>query len=738
MANTMDEALDYQEELIEDIKHTLRLKKSGYSDNPDDPNYRKPYLDDYGNILETPNDLGSVLSVLDFIIEYARSRENDELNTLATDLVEQWYKVFEITDTDKMKLPYNRKDYSTILEYLKLQAKQLSNGEWDDFTDSDIGTVLLKLMSFLADMENYNVDKSIAELYLSTCTERSSALLLCKLIGYKPRHYMSAITTINLGPVEETNNVGEIAPAFIEDGTKFPAGSTFTTSSGLTFTTLRDYELVEGYCTLQAYEGSLQTHSFALSDVSELGRITLPDYEIAFNTVKLFINNEEYTQVEDVVINTGDLEFSVHCNEEREIYIQLPSFWSDILTTASTIKVTYLLSNGKEGRIGQGKIVAFNSACTASNKIEIISNNNSIEGYDPETIAEIKVHAPLFAKTMNTIVTLKDFEDVGSLVDGISGVRALDYNDPSSGLVQPTAGPGGYVNDAYKVNVYVLPDCNPWDENEPDNNYYRNTIIKRRQDWEWDDLQYVAEAVEYIAQSHVVNNTIVLEGFGASYTDIDDIVLGVDTGKSATSFLAYYVDDADSLNSIVGVAYTIDISGEDIIITLNDRWQENMPTTTSKFDVFFKQEQILTEAGRNLKDTITKRRLHSLWVTYYDVDIIQPEINVEVYMDSRNTEFESIAAKVKDLILKNYSREYLHVGDPIFASVIGSDILDNFDFIRYVEVGLPAFTDDLIEALPNEFIDIIPPKVTVSALDYKNKTAEAANGTYYISYSQTN
>ena len=45
----------------------------------------------------------------------------------------------------------------------------------------------------------------------------------------------------------------------------------------------------------------------------------------------------------------------------------------------------------------------------------IIGNTASIEGYYPETIDEIKVSAPIKARTMDTIVTIKDFEELGRI-----------------------------------------------------------------------------------------------------------------------------------------------------------------------------------------------------------------------------------------------------------------------------------------------------------------------------------
>ena len=670
--------------------------------------------DNYVDI--TPQDLGSVISVLQYISNRGVDLADPEMSKLANELLTQYQSVFEIQAKDKLKLPYNRKDYSTILEYLKLQAEQLSEGRWNDFSDSDLGTVLLKLMSYLGDIENYNIDKSIAELYLSTCTERASALLLCKLIGYEPRHYMSAETDVWLGAIKDQDGKEKEIP----NGTIFPRGSVFTTNNINTkYTTLKDAVFTDNLCKVTAYEGILKEISYTLSDVDDLGRIILPDYNIAFNTAQLFINGEEYKRVENVTINTGELAFSVHCSEDRYIYLQLPAFWPDVLIASSNIVVSYCLSTGIEGRLGKDRLTELTTSSSEKTKITILSNTQSIEGYNPETINEIKIHAPIRARTMDTIVTLKDFEEVGSFIDGVADIKALDYNDPTSGLIQPTPGPGGYVNDAYKVNIYVLPDTVPYDEENPENNKYRNTIIKAREDWEWSDMGKVAKDVTYFAKASISGNQITIPGEATTYDKVDDIILGVDTLHEVTSYLPKYVSTIPGKTD--DFEYTINLSNDNIIITMCTNWKDFMTGELDKLAVFFKQEQILTKAGQELREYIDERRLHSLVVTYYDVSIINPEIYIEIYMDSRNIEFESIATKVKDFVLDKYSRKYLKCGDAIFASVIGADILDNFENIKYVEVGLPTFTDDLVETNPKQFLDIIPPKITTKAIDYRSK-----------------
>ena len=186
-----------------------------------------------------------------------------------------------------VKLPYDRKDYYSILEYLKLQAQSLSKGRWTDFNDSDIGTVLLKLMSMLADMNNYQTDKGISELYLPTVLDRGDALSLCKLIGYEPRHYLSARAIILITEREKGS---------VPDGTKVSKFTEFSDQSEeIIYTALEDFYFQGGKCIVEAYQGTPKTLNYTISDVSTTGKISLPDYNIATNTVQLSISGQAYT-----------------------------------------------------------------------------------------------------------------------------------------------------------------------------------------------------------------------------------------------------------------------------------------------------------------------------------------------------------------------------------------------------------------------------------------------------------
>lgn len=658
----------------------------------------------------TPQDLNNSLSVLEFLSNYAETTGNTEMKTEVDKLISDYNQVIAEPDlSDMTLLPYNRKDAYSILEYLKLQAEQLSEGRWTDFSDSDIGTVFLKMMSYLADMNNFQVDKVASELYLSTCTERASAIALCSLIGYEPRHYQSASSTITL-----TNAVGRDIP----NGTVIPAYSVFTNSlSTVKYCNLEQQTFYNNQATFDVYEGTPTSYTYTINNISTLGRIILNDYNVATNTISVTINGIKYQQVDDVRFISGELGYSVHISEDRYLYIQLPSYWPDVISQSSVIEISYLLSNGASGRIGSNVLTRVEQMLSDQrNNVIIAGNTASLGGYNPETVDEMKISVPRQARTMNTIVTINDFEEVSLNVLGIADVSALDYNDPSSGLVQP--------DDYYKVYMYVLPDADTYDATDTELIKYRNTIIKEREDWTLEDMNNVAEGLDTYSKASITGTIITLSNAGKIYT-VEDIVPAVDTGVEDTSYLIEQVSSVSGISD--RLVYSAKKSSNDIIVTLNNNWR-NFVEDGQKINIYYKREQVLTERGQALREYVDERRLTSLNVTYHDLDIVQPTIEVDVYMDKDDIRFNTTASQIKDFIVDKYSRKNLKIGEPIFASVIGADILTNFDYIRYCEVRDP---EEKIEVLPRGFIDVVPnvmqdgelvDKVIITMHDYKNRT----------------
>lgn len=473
---------------------------------------------------------------------------------------------------------YTRRDIDSILEYLKDQARELSDGRWTDFSSGDIGSVLLGLMAYLADANNFQIDKAASELFVDTAVERSSLMALLRLVGYTPRHYQSAYTIISFTS-KDNENLDSLIPKY----------SSFTNAEGtVTYTTLDDCQVSQGVGYVAAFEGSRVQVTLTYNQITSDGRVYLPDYKLGTNTIQVLIpsiSNSFIPQVEDVRFTDGEFVFSVHCDDFAKMYIQLPSMWHDLLTESSTIVVSYLLTQGEAGRIGANIITKPTSNTSLTHNYAITNPYPSVGGYFPESADELRINGPRQARTMLTIVTKKDIEDLIQNMPEIASIKAGDYNDDWTGYVQP--------DDAYKCKVLAVPTS-------------------------------------------------------VTYTSLFD-----DHGEP-------------------------------------------------------------TAALQSVMDFIDERRLASLMFTYEDPIRIVPDIELNIYTNQDDIRTATIATNVETFMKNIYNRASLGIGQSLFGSVIGKDLLNAFDEITYVEVQAPEHN---IPCAGNEYIDMYYAKFRIYVND---------------------
>lgn len=473
---------------------------------------------------------------------------------------------------------YDRRDVDSILEYLKAKAMEISEGRWTDFSNGDIGTILLRLIAYMADMNNYQIDKALAEMYIDTVTERESAVSITKLIGYEPRGYKSARTDLSI----------KLKPGYsVEDGTKLPKYTRFTDSSNnISFYNIIEYAWLNNEINCKVFEGMYSVENMTMDDVDSNARIYLSTSQVDPETLMLTISGETLVQVENVLTDTSnDLKYSVHTDSSSMMYIQLPPFWKDLISVSSSIQIEYLVSSGTKGNAGAHTITRSASSLNVGvdNQNIVIDNaTTTVDAFDPETIEEIQAGAPVFASTMNTLVTLDDMQLCKYKVPGIADIVALDYNSPESGLVQPA--------DAYKVNLYVLPK----------------------------DTDYIS------------------------------------------------------------------IDGN------------------------------LTDVGKELKEYVDQRRLTSIMVNYNNVEIQTPMIRITAHINKYDLRADSLEATIKSIIMENYSRDKLGIGDSIYASKISKQLLDKIDYCNYIEIISPV---NKWEATKIQFYDIKEENIEVTVVE---------------------
>lgn len=189
---------------------------------------------------------------------------------------------------------YTNKDFASIYPELLELAKKLTN-IWDPSSsnESDPGVVLLKLLAFIGDKNNYNIDKNVLEILMPSATQESSMRKLSEMNGYEMGYYNSAevdVTFMYKGLMSNSDgNVTFYLPAYSTVVTG--------TDSAVTYVLLDSVQLLERGVSVRkrAIEGTLQylrgtDNSYVqLNNLDDSNRLYFPERFVAVNGI--FISN---------------------------------------------------------------------------------------------------------------------------------------------------------------------------------------------------------------------------------------------------------------------------------------------------------------------------------------------------------------------------------------------------------------------------------------------------------------
>ena len=317
--------------------------------------------------------------------------------------------------------------------------------------------VLVKLMSILGDMLFYNLDIQSLEVYPNTVIQRKNAASIFKLIGYKMKWYRSAVLSCN---IVNTYTSSATIPRFC----------TFTTEgNNITYCTFNQYELKSntsnnGFESLiELVQGVPVTPVRATNNpYPDAGKNwhTIYDYNYTADDVvnnRIYLDYKNIDQDHIIIIdNTGDewelkdniyltrdvgkfFEFGVDVNDRP--YIELVDYWKNYNLTK--FKIFYIRSLGEDGQIFANTLKNITGSVWAKTGVgseQIVYNvNNFIKfthfdssfGYNPETPNEARKNSIVYQNTMDTLITLADFERATLRELGVANVRATDLtNDP--------------------------------------------------------------------------------------------------------------------------------------------------------------------------------------------------------------------------------------------------------------------------------------------------------------------
>lgn len=373
-------------------------------------------------------------------------------------------------------LSYTSKDYRIILEeLLGTQENNYRDGlvaeltdNWTDFRDSDIGVSIVKLMAMIGDMICYNIDQEILEIKLENASQRNNVRNLLQNIGYKMPGYRSAVISdvvIRLdGEYSEDEYV--IIDKYI---------SLSTEEGEISYLVNEDESLVldpNKSVEVECIQGEIYEEERDETDIDGLNKFYLEESKIAEETVEIEIEGEEWEEVDNVLLYAeSGRYFSMHYDDYGHIFIRLFAGWRNFYDEDDVnINVRYVVSDGKEGRLGADKLTSVSDEVynaegeEVSSDLYIESHGRSFGGYDPQSLKEAKTEGVELAKTMWTAVSINDYETLCRDYFGISNALGLDWQvredelledlendwDLEEGELAPT--------EPYIVYIYLVPD----------------------------------------------------------------------------------------------------------------------------------------------------------------------------------------------------------------------------------------------------------------------------------------
>jgi hypothetical protein len=314
-----------------------------------------------------------------------------------------------------MPIDYTSRDFSSVKSDLVRRAR-VSVPEWTSGGTSDFTMTLIDLWAYVADIQNYYLDRAYSESFIDTATQSSSVHALARMLGYTPNPAVSATTIVYL-----YNATG--AAVTIPKGTTFYAPST-ATADVVYFTSTAEVSVAATTSSgngqaVAVIEGRSVTETLTTNYFGDpSGTFTLSESGVIPSSLELTVGTTTYTHTTRLTeAGAASPAFTSITNSVGDTVIVLGNGINGLVPPGgSTLKVTYRVGGGSKGNVAANAITEMSSPLTG---ITINISNVAVGGTNPETLASIKANAPTVKRTQDRAVTLLDYESLISTFPGV-------------------------------------------------------------------------------------------------------------------------------------------------------------------------------------------------------------------------------------------------------------------------------------------------------------------------------
>jgi len=588
-----------------------------------------------------------------------------------------------VTPRELTTAKYTGADFHTHLARIMERVQAEYAADFDDFSVTGLGVVLMDLVAAGLDQLSYYLDTRATNNYLSTARTRRAITLLARQLGYKPKAALPSTAEVTVS-----------IPAVLAFAVTFPKGTQLRGSAGIIFETAQAVTFLAAETgsaatkTVPVYQGETFSETFTGDGEAwqqyALRRLT-DTALLVQGSVGVKVNGTPYTETD--YLRFGDTT-AFECDAAGDP--PMVRFGNGAIGAIpgvnATIEVTYVQTRGRAGQVPANTLQDLVSPVTVAGVqvIPTITNpKGSTPGDDTEALASVVANASRVFKAHVSAVTAPDY---AALSDA--------FSDPAAGRVAvSTASVVRSVEDDAAMTAYVQAVLAVFDAVIADTNTqlglargYANQLRSAAA-----SIQTLLDAMAGVTSVQVPAVEAVLtaergirgqaQGIATSATDavtqataVRTTIQGIATGGTNTLTTATKDALLLSLNNLLAVAATLSSSAS-AVVGASDASITSLGAIRDAITAQLGLTAVPSIAGAPLAQAAYHRDLIAIAVgtytpTYTGLELALQTINTTVISDSgpRRTE---LATQLNTI--KSYVDSFL--ADASSANVVNVSIL---------------------------------------------------------------
>ena len=346
-------------------------------------------------------------------------------------------------------------DFYSIRENLIGYIKSVYPTDYQNFSESDLGLMLIEVVSYMGAVLSLKGDMLANENYLRTVKNRNNLQKLLELVGVDMRGPLAAAASARL--TTKSNQDAAAFPLSYSPANRVFAISSKEDGAPVNYTLYKiENNAIQGiqnanatfelagseadnsapgdpssvFTNVAMLEGALSVQQGTFDTLEGNKTISLTDSPIIEGSVQVYINtgnaddeaNGAYKQVNRLYSSSSTTDKIFQITYEND-YAAMVVFGDNVLgispPAGSSFGVIYRVGGGSRGNVGQGVINVTTQALRGDDgttQVPMTTENRTVAkgGSAAETAAHAKKYAPYTFKRQDRVVSLEDFIAFGN------------------------------------------------------------------------------------------------------------------------------------------------------------------------------------------------------------------------------------------------------------------------------------------------------------------------------------